>query len=130
MASSPYSLEQRFEFITDCYKSDLSIPCWCNEHNIIPSTFYGWINHVTNHGYELPDSLNYLISTISTYKFFRLKIIQFNLSHRKRAKHLIICCFFLRVLLSAATSMPSASISSGVLSSSILKAAVMHTMKL
>lgn len=59
MASSPYSLEQRFEFITECYKSGLSIPCWCSEHNIAPGTFYGWIRQVTNHGYELPDSLNY-----------------------------------------------------------------------
>lgn len=41
MASSPYSLEQRFEFITECYKSGFSIPCWCDEHNIAHGTFYG-----------------------------------------------------------------------------------------
>lgn len=38
---SPYSLEQRFEFIKDCYKSGLSIPAWCHDNNIAPGTFYG-----------------------------------------------------------------------------------------
>ena len=59
MASSPYSLEHRFEFITECYKSGFFIPCWCDEHNIAHGTFYGWIRQVTNHGYELLDSLNF-----------------------------------------------------------------------
>lgn len=52
-------MKQRFEFITDCYKSGFSILCWCDKHNIAPGTFYGWFGQVTNHGYELPDSLNY-----------------------------------------------------------------------
>lgn len=56
---SPYSLEQRFEFIKDCYKSGLSSPVWCHDNNISPGTFYGWIKQVTSHGYEIPDSLNY-----------------------------------------------------------------------
>ena len=56
---SPYSLEQRFEFIKDCYKSGLSIPAWCHDNNIAPGTFYGWIKQVPSHGYEIPDSLNY-----------------------------------------------------------------------
>ena len=59
MGISPYSLEQRFEFIKDCYKSGLSIPAWCHNNNIAPGTFYGWIKQVTSHGYEIPDSLNY-----------------------------------------------------------------------
>ena len=59
MGISPYSLEQRFEFIKDCYKSGLSIPAWCHDNNIAPGTFYGWIKQVTSHGYEIPDSLNY-----------------------------------------------------------------------
>ena len=59
MGLSPYSLEQRFEFIKDCYKSGLSIPAWCHDNNIAPGTFYGWIKQVTSHGYEIPDSLNY-----------------------------------------------------------------------
>ena len=33
MGLSPYSLEQRFEFIKDCYKSGLSIPAWCHDNN-------------------------------------------------------------------------------------------------
>ena len=59
MGVSPYSLEQRFEFIKDCYKSGLSIPAWCHDNKIAPGTFYGWIKQVTSHGYEIPDSLNY-----------------------------------------------------------------------
>lgn len=59
MGVSPYSLEQRYEFIKDCYKSGLSIPAWCHDNNIAPGTFYGWIKQVTSHGYEIPDSLNY-----------------------------------------------------------------------
>ena len=59
MGLSPYSLEHRFEFIKDCYKSGLSIPAWCHDNNIAPGTFYGWIKQVTSHGYEIPDSLNY-----------------------------------------------------------------------
>ena len=56
---SPYSFEQRFEFIKDCYKSGLSIPACCHDNNIAPGTFYGWIKQVTSHGYEIPNSLNY-----------------------------------------------------------------------
>ena len=59
MGLSPYSLEQRFEFIKDCYKSGLSIPAWCHDNNIALGTFYGWIKQVTSRGYEIPDSLNY-----------------------------------------------------------------------
>ena len=59
MGISPYSLEQRFEFIKDCYKSGLFIPAWCHDNNIATGTFYGWIKQVTNYGYEIPDSLNY-----------------------------------------------------------------------
>ena len=59
MGISPYSLEQRFEFIKDCYKSGLSIPAWCHDNNIALGTFYGWIKQVTSRGYEIPDSLNY-----------------------------------------------------------------------
>ena len=55
----PYSFEHRFEFIKDFFKSDLSIPAWCHDNNIAPSTLYGWIKQVTNHSYEIPDSLNY-----------------------------------------------------------------------
>ena len=43
MGVSPYSLERRFEFIKNCYKSGLSIPAWCHDNNIAPGTFYGWI---------------------------------------------------------------------------------------
>ena len=59
MGISSYSLEQRFEFIKDCYKSGLSIPAWCHDNNIALGTFYGWIKQVTSRGYEIPDSLNY-----------------------------------------------------------------------
>uniref|UniRef100_UPI003FEE126E hypothetical protein n=1 Tax=Lachnospira eligens TaxID=39485 RepID=UPI003FEE126E len=59
MGVSPYSLELRFEFIKDFYKSGLFIPAWCHDNKIAPGTFYGWIKQVTSHGYEIPDSLNY-----------------------------------------------------------------------
>ena len=52
--TSNYSLEQRFSLVLDCYKSGLSIPSWCMEKGIAPSTFYGWIKQVTNKGYDVP----------------------------------------------------------------------------
>ena len=52
--ASHYLLEQRFSLVLDCYKSGLSIPSWCKEKSISPSTFYGWIKQVTNKGYDVP----------------------------------------------------------------------------
>lgn len=52
--TSQYSLEQKFSLVLDCYKSGLSIPSWCRDKGIAPSTFYGWIKQVANKGYDVP----------------------------------------------------------------------------
>ena len=59
MGISSYSLEQRFEFIKDCYKSGLSIPAWSHVIYMTPGPFSDWVKQVTSRGYEIPDSLNY-----------------------------------------------------------------------
>lgn len=52
--ASLYSLDLRFKLVLECYKSGLSIPAWCKENGIAPSTFYGWIKQVSNKGYDVP----------------------------------------------------------------------------
>ena len=57
MSKSLYSVEQRLDFINDCYSSGLSVYAWCREKEIAPGTFYSWIHHLKKQGCRLPDTV-------------------------------------------------------------------------
>ena len=57
MSRSLYSVEQRLDFINDCYSSGLSVYAWCKEKEIAPGTFYSWIHHLKKQGCRLPDTV-------------------------------------------------------------------------
>ena len=57
MSRSLYSVEQRLDFINDCYSSGLSVYAWCREKEIAPGTFYSWIHHLKKQGCRLPDTV-------------------------------------------------------------------------
>ena len=57
MSRSLYSVEQRLDFINDCYSSGLSVYAWCREKEIAPGTFYSWIHHLKKQGCRLPDAV-------------------------------------------------------------------------
>ena len=57
MSRSLYSVEQRLDFINDCYTSGLSVYAWCKEKEIAPGTFYSWIHHLKKQGCRLPDTV-------------------------------------------------------------------------
>ena len=57
MSRSLYSVEQRLDFINDCYSSGLSVYAWCKEKEIAPGTFYSWIHHLKKQGCRLPDAV-------------------------------------------------------------------------
>ena len=57
MSKSIYSVEQRLDFINDCYSSGLSVYAWCKEKEIAPGTFYSWIHHLKKQGCRLPDTV-------------------------------------------------------------------------
>ena len=57
MSRSLYSVEQRLDFINDCYGSGLSVYAWCKEKEIAPGTFYSWIHHLKKQGCRLPDAV-------------------------------------------------------------------------
>ena len=43
---SKFSLQEKYDMIMDCRTSGLSDFQWCKNHDICPSTFYGWIKQV------------------------------------------------------------------------------------
>ena len=57
MSKLLYSVEQRLDFINDCYSSGLSVYAWCKEKEIAPGTFYSWIHHLKKQGCRLPDTV-------------------------------------------------------------------------
>jgi len=57
MSRSLYSVEQRLNFINDCYSSGLSVYAWCKEKEIASGTFYSWIHHLKKQGCQLPDAV-------------------------------------------------------------------------
>lgn len=53
MSYSPYSIQERFNLVTTCLSSGVSICTWCKENNIPTGTFYSWINQVKKSGYQV-----------------------------------------------------------------------------
>lgn len=53
MSYSHYSIEERFNIITECLQSGLSIKIWCKEHDIPSGTFYSWIDQVKKSGFQV-----------------------------------------------------------------------------
>lgn len=53
MSYSPYTIQERFDLVTTCLASGVSICTWCKENNIPTGTFYSWINQVKKSGYQV-----------------------------------------------------------------------------
>jgi transposase-like protein len=67
MSYSPYTIEERFSFITQCYQSGMSIYAWCKDNNIATGTFYSWIQQVKKSGFQVPKFPSSRTSNNSAY---------------------------------------------------------------
>ena len=79
MSRSLYSVEQRLNFINDCYTSGLSVYAWCKEKGIAPGTFYSWIHHLKKQGCRLPDAVPENLSKKSvkeTHEIVKVDIVE------------------------------------------------------
>ena len=79
MSKSLYSVEQRLDFINDCYSSGLSVYAWCREKEIAPGTFYSWIHHLKKQGCRLPDTVPECLrkkSVKETHEIVKIDVIE------------------------------------------------------
>ena len=79
MSKSLYSVEQRLDFINDCYSSGLSVYAWCREKEIAPGTFYSWIHHLKKQGCRLPDTVPESLrkkSVKETHEIVKIDVIE------------------------------------------------------
>ena len=51
---SKFSLQEKYDMIMDCRTSGLSDFQWCRNHDICPSTFYGWVKQVQKDHADIP----------------------------------------------------------------------------